>query len=196
MFLLIDVTTIESSKILLKADVREVQLWGQIHKAKGLKVDAPPALGTSFSKYDLLQLQYIYWNTFEARPSDDYATLVVEIRERMIHELEIDTTPVRELERLAPVAPSPPAQPPTGQNVGKGEGDKTTAVKPKVKKEGERPKEGSLTGAVWELCDELMATLGRMPERKEAIDYCVDPGGLHPATAGTQYSKWKKALTV
>lgn len=55
-----------------------------------------------------------------------------------------------------------------------------------------RPKAGSLTGAVWDLGDELKGKLGRFPTRQEMI---AEAGarGISEGTMSTQYSRWKKA---
>lgn len=47
------------------------------------------------------------------------------------------------------------------------------------------------TARVWEIADGYLAEKGAI-NRSEIIAAC-EAGGIHPATAATQYSKWKKA---
>lgn len=60
-----------------------------------------------------------------------------------------------------------------------------------------RPVSGTTTGLVWEFCDTVRATMPAAPIgdkalRTEIIAHCVREG-IHPATAATQYAKWKRA---
>ena len=49
-YMLIDVTTVETSKLLLVGTLRQVQLHGQILKADGRNVIAPPLEGRGLSR--------------------------------------------------------------------------------------------------------------------------------------------------
>ena len=52
-----------------------------------------------------------------------------------------------------------------------------------------RPSQGTKTGRVWEIADELLARDGKAP-REAVIRACMDEG-LNVNTASTQYSYWK-----
>jgi hypothetical protein len=76
--------------------------------------------------------------------------------------------------------------------------EKTEAAKPPKEKKHdtsfanpERPKAGTTTALVWELCDALKAKLGRTPTSKEALAD-ADREGIKAGTFSVQFSKWKK----
>jgi hypothetical protein len=54
-----------------------------------------------------------------------------------------------------------------------------------------RPQAGTATGRVWEIADDLLRRLGRMPRGREVVDAFVAEGG-NEGTAFTQFSHWKK----
>lgn len=75
---------------------------------------------------------------------------------------------------------------------------KVTVVKAKVKRTTDtsfanplRPKSGTTTGLVWEICDGLHKSLGRMPTSAEAVVAC-DKEEISKGTTSVQYGKWKK----
>lgn len=53
-----------------------------------------------------------------------------------------------------------------------------------------RPKPGTKTGFVWEVADNLSKEAGAPAPRKVVIATCVEEG-INPATASTQYGKWR-----
>lgn len=55
-----------------------------------------------------------------------------------------------------------------------------------------RPAEGTKTGRVWEIADELQARLGRLPRVSEVSSAYAAEGG-HPGTGQVQYYAWKNA---
>lgn len=55
-----------------------------------------------------------------------------------------------------------------------------------------RPAEGTKTGRVWEIADELEARLGRLPRVSEVSSAYAAEGG-HPGTGQVQYYAWKNA---
>lgn len=57
-----------------------------------------------------------------------------------------------------------------------------------------RPKEGTTTRRVWDICDEMKKDFNEIPKKYEVVDSCVKEG-INPSTASTQYSKWRNALT-
>lgn len=55
-----------------------------------------------------------------------------------------------------------------------------------------RPAEGTKTGRVWEIADELEARFGRLPRVSEVASAYAAEGG-HPGTGQVQYYAWKNA---
>ncbi len=56
-----------------------------------------------------------------------------------------------------------------------------------------RPKEGSTTGKVWDIADELFATIKDDKQlRKTVIERCTKEG-INSSTGSVQFSKWKSA---
>lgn len=54
-----------------------------------------------------------------------------------------------------------------------------------------RPKEGTTTGRVWEISDEISSTKGEPADRKTVIEKVVAEG-INASTGATQYGKWRK----
>lgn len=52
---------------------------------------------------------------------------------------------------------------------------------------------GSEKARIWQICDELYARTGRMPNGREVVDIYVAEGG-NEGTGFTQYSHWKKEV--
>jgi hypothetical protein len=59
-------------------------------------------------------------------------------------------------------------------------------------KHSARPGQGTITGRVWEIADELVAKTGSA-ERDAVVTACVTEG-INVNTANTQYSHWKKEI--
>lgn len=178
-YMLIDVSKKEDTKLLLTTDIRRVQQWGCYYKRQGRQVIGPHLSDSGFAKLDKEALQYLLWNTFEVHPPEEYEDAVA-TAVSLATSLEEDRTPLKVIEGMVKAA----------RPVIRGE-DCGPPKKTAPKKPG-RPKSGTLTGAVWDLCDEYTEKHGRMPTRKEAIDYCTENGGIHEATISTQFAKWKK----
>lgn len=53
-----------------------------------------------------------------------------------------------------------------------------------------RPADGTLTGRVWEIADELSKAAGE-PIGRAAVLAAYIEGGGNPATGATQYGRWK-----
>lgn len=69
--------------------------------------------------------------------------------------------------------------------------EKTAAVV-KVQQNGvTRPKDGTTTGRVWAIADEISAKKGEPADRKTVIEQVVAEG-LNASTGATQYGKWRK----
>lgn len=54
-----------------------------------------------------------------------------------------------------------------------------------------RPKAGTVTARVWEICSELSAIAGSPAERAKVIDVGISEG-INAATIATQHGKWRK----
>lgn len=83
-------------------------------------------------------------------------------------------------EATAPAATAPAATAPAAAPVPKDERNGVT-----------RPKAGTQTGMVWDICDELSKAANAPAERKPVVDRCT-AAGINPSTAATQYGKWRK----
>lgn len=54
-----------------------------------------------------------------------------------------------------------------------------------------RPKEGTVTGRVWKICDAIAEQAKAMPERKHVLSEAAKMQ-INEATARTQFARWKK----
>lgn len=54
-----------------------------------------------------------------------------------------------------------------------------------------RPKDGTATGRVWAIADELSNALGKPVPRKAVMEK-GQAEGINPATIATQYGKWRR----
>ena len=178
LYMVIDVTTVEGTKVLKIAGIREATLIGKIFQAQGLKVIAPPMEGRSFAKLEKLPLQYLYWSVCQETPPEDYAELVQKCLTKL-QTLPVDDTPLASLEKeVARLYP---------------DGTLAPAVQPKdPNAPPSRPREAGATGRVWEVADQMFAQVSGMPDRKMVIA-AGEAAGINSATASTQFSKWKKA---
>lgn len=194
-YMVINTTTLEGTMVLTVTDMKRAALWGRIYKAKGNEVIAPPLEGRGFSKLTLEQLQYLFWNLTQQAPSSDFGELVQKLVE-VVKTIKQDDTPLATLEaevkRLYPDDPLTPAAPKAEKK----------AREPRAPGEApERPKATSTTGLVWDLADQQFGILHPSGDASTAdwkiiragvMDAC-ETEGINPATAATQYSKWKAA---
>lgn len=187
LYMVIDITTPETTQILKIVPMRQAILWGHIFKAEGKKVTAREVAGKSFAVLDKLSLQYLYWDLVQAAPPEDYGTLVQNCLAK-IREIPQDESSVEklmwEINRL-------------GINL-----EDPTSSAPKEPKEKDpnappaRPKATTTTGLVWQLADEAFEKAGnQMPNRADVIAAC-EAEGINSSTAATQYAKWKKAKGI
>lgn len=74
-------TSPESAKIMFVAEREKSVKLGRLYMLMhpGSKVTARIIEGRSFSKYEQLFLQYLFWNTFQSRPVEDYSELIKNI---------------------------------------------------------------------------------------------------------------------
>lgn len=201
-YMLIDVTTMETAKLLLVGTLRQVQLHGQILKADGRNVIAPPLEGRGLSRLKMEELQYMLWNTWGLSPVNakgepkGFGDLLTECL-HAARQVIPDGTSIELLEaEVAKLAP-----PPDGKT---NEVDTGVESKPAKKatprtpqKPGEAPAATSTTGKVWIIADRVLAahpavtaTTDWKPLRDAIIAAC-ESEGINKATAATQYSKYK-----
>lgn len=184
MYMLIDTTKTEDCQVLLVGAMHRIQLWGRLYKSQGKSVLAPPLEGRGFSKLEKLQLQYLFWNHCKRTPPEDYGTLVQECLTQLRF-IKPDTHPIDDLERqVAALEPEPGEAAPKKERAPK---DPNAPIAP--------PKKTSTTGLVWVIADELSEKLGRMANRQEVLAACTEEG-INPATASTQFSKWKGSKNI
>jgi len=207
MYMLIDVTDADAEhptiRITKKAPLTEIILWGRLAKADNRDVVGPPIEGRSFAKFDHKQLSYLLWNTFGESPANlDYPELLLRCKELALA-LPPDDTPRLDLESLVLSTCDVIYDRGTGRiktnHETKEEVGQPAARKARQTSSGpaKRPKAGTTTGAVWDICDELAAKHGREPTRQEVMAQC-EYDGINKATGSTQFGKWrgaKKALT-
>lgn len=195
LYVLIDVTSLAQTKILTVAPLKEIECLGKIEQATGKQVIAPPLEGRGFSKMDAEQLQYLFWNTTQAPPPEDYAELVKQMLE-VAEKCPVNDTPLLSLEKEVKRL-----YPDEGKKTSEAKQPGTVSKQPGTP--SERPKGTSTTGRVWELGDGVLN--GYLPTsevewkdvRGKLMAAC-EAEGINKATAATQYSKWKgsKLTTV
>lgn len=185
LYMLIDTTVVEQTKVVLIGDMKHVQAHGHILMNEGKTVIGPVVAGRSFAKLSKMQLQYLYWNTCGHQPPEDYGQLVQECLAE-INKIEPTKDNLASLQliidnkvpqHLDTKAPAPVVRPPT----------RTT------------------TGIIWTICDEVLEDLnmGNPPKdaqgwkeiRTEAVNRC-EAEGFNSSTISVQYSKWKASKTV
>jgi hypothetical protein len=182
-YLVLDITIPEQTKLLKVAGLRASEQWGLIYKAEGRKIYAPPLEGRSFSKLDKLTLQYLYWNTFQKTPPEEYDQLIQAIAFEMAM-LPSDDTELTELEaqvtQLYPdgYSGNSPAKPPK---------------EIRQKTISDRPAGTTTTGLVWVIADQVWEKHGKVIDkelRTLIIEACTKEE-INPSTAATQFAKWK-----
>lgn len=188
-YMLIDVTTVEGTCLRMIGSGLQVELMGKLLKAQGVKVIAPPLEGRGFTKFDLLQLQYLYWNSCNKPPVSDYGNLVIACLTAFeaipVSEVSVETLKA-EVAKLSP--------PEDETNKTEAKPVKKAAV---PRKPGETPAATSTTGKVWVIADRVLASHPSITEdtdwkpiRNSVIAAC-ESEGINKATAATQYSKFK-----
>lgn len=190
-YMLIDVTTVEGTYLRLIGSGLQVELMGQLLKAQGAKVIAPPLEGRGFAKFDLLQLQYLYWNSCNKPPTSDYGELVIACM------TAFEAMPVSDVSVEALKVEVAKLVPPEDELDKLGAEAKPVKRAPVPRKPGETPAATSTTGKVWIIADRVLAahpaitaTTDWKPIRDAIIAAC-ESEGINKATAATQYSKFK-----
>lgn len=186
LYMTIDITHVKETKLRFVADLGRTGLLGRIYMAEhpGRKVITPPLERRGLAKLDLLALQYLVWNTFNETPRESYVEVSQQAFDLIKSKFEITETEIKLLESQWAGFESQiedPSKPPKIPKVPKSD-DGTPDI----------PKPTSTCGIVWALGDEMYAANGnQIPDRKSFIERC-EKEGIHPATASTQYAKWKK----
>ncbi len=148
------------------------------------------------SVYTAYELRLLYQNTVgePVNESIQYSVLLEGIQKLGL-DLIIDETPLSTLGNKAKRG-SKETKAAVKETKKQAEGNPAKPEKtkePSTGKAAKRPKEGSMTGKVWDIADALHAEHGTIPDRKAVVLAC-EAGGMNPSTASTQYGKWKKHL--
>ncbi len=198
-YMLIDTTNgPHGFRIIKVATIREIQLHGRLEKAQGRSVVGPAIAGRSFAAFTLEELQYLFWNTFKATPSDDYSVLIQECLARA-QALESDPTDLKELEYSCSKLEVPEGETLDGETkpAKKSRAPKEPKTPKTPKDPSGRPASTSTTGLVWALADECHAKVaGGMIDWKvlgKTIKDRCEKEGINKGTVGVQFGKWKKA---
>lgn len=199
LYMVVRVTTNEDSKILYVADLEQATLLGQLYMLEhpGQKCIAPPLEGRGFSKIEMLQLQYVFWNTFEKTPASEYAQLVQDCiaEAKKLVQPEISTAslmaqvaayggPISASTNTVPKAPKQPKV--------KAEKVAKEPSQPKEPRQpGDRPKSGSTTGMVWDILDKNFETIQDLKELRTVSLAEFINEGQSSSTFSVQFGKWK-----
>lgn len=192
-YMLLDVTG-GGCQLLLVAASKEVQLHSRLLVADNpkRKLTAPPVEGRGFAKLTVLQLGGLI-QSLGAKPFGSFGELCQQAF-KLVDVLPVDERSVASLEHAVTKRGLP--EPVVGWAA-----DPSLAPAPAVKAKKERsteftdpvkPKTGTTTGMIWELCDALHAKLKRVPTSKEAWPVC-EAEGVKQGTFSVQFGKWKKA---
>lgn len=174
--------------------LEQCQYWADILLPKSDYLITGADSNRAFSVYSPYELRVLYYNTTgEAVPeSIDYSKLISGVR-HLAENLLLDETTIEQLREQLGHERKAPKLPPKEKNdkpapLERGAGG-TTA-------KGKRPKEGSTTGKVWNIADEMVRGGAVISKelRAEVIKACEDIG-INSSTASTQYGKWKKFVT-
>lgn len=167
-YMLIETSPAEARLLLMAPSMQAAQLHGQLAKARGVTVIAPPVEIRGFAQLTELALQSFYRNLCHAEPPEARDELVAGCLAKLCDYPE-DTTSLAELEealaRIKADAPEP-------------------ASHHKSRQKGE-----STTARIWALAEGLTANK-ILAERQAVIQACLAEG-INPATASTQFGKWK-----
>lgn len=146
--------------------------------------------GRSLSVFTENELRHLYANTAQSEAGQrwDYGELITRVLD-LIKQQGVDDTSVPELvsklgHEIKPIDPKPAPEKAGRKPTNLLSGGGAVATKPKA---------GTATGRVWEIADTLYKEVGDVPNRNAVIELCIAEG-INPATASTQYGKWKKAL--
>lgn len=155
-----------------------------------------------FSTFGALELLLLYKNcTGQTGDLYNYAGMLQKCYDLALA-LPTDPRTVQQLENVAaqlPIIPPPPVIPKPPilvkyDSVGNGANPFVEAPKAPTPKNPSKPSAKGSTGRVWEVADRVYAEMGggliTKEMRTKIIAEC-EAAGIHPATAATQFSKWK-----
>lgn len=125
-----------------------------------------------------------YLTSHKEAPSNQCGKLTFDLF-KLVKEIPKDNTTLEDLEKKLghslPVVTTKPAPEP--------EGRRRVEASSKIS----RPGKGTATGKVWDIADSLVID-GELPEKLAVVSKCVEQG-IHPSTAGVQFSKWKRYIS-
>ena len=192
LYMVIDVTTTESTCIRFVTNNERAVLLGQtyMNDHPGRKCIAPIIEARSFSKLDKLALQYLFWNTFNKAPNEDYGQLLQDCLTNTL-QFPIDYSEIGSLQALkdlsianSPVLPDGNIKP------------------PKIKKEKTEnliPKVTSTCGFVWDICAKVKKDSNLKIDDKAlrglVMEAC-EKEGINKSTAAVQWSKWRASVQL
>lgn len=192
-YMLLDVTG-GGCQLVLVAASKEVQLHSRLLVADSpkRKLIAPPLEGRGFAKLTVLQLGSLI-QSLGASPFGSFGELCQQAF-KLVAAHPVDERSIASLEHAIEKRGLP--EPVIGWAA-----DPTLAPAPaKVKKEHStefsdpvKPKTGTTTGLIWEVCDGLMKKLKRTPTSKEAWAAC-EAEGVKQGTFSVQFGKWKRSM--
>mgnify|MGYP000744731774 CR=1 FL=1 len=173
----------------------QANLWADICAPQSATRISPLA-GSTFAAYtenELIRLARSVGSELQLSP---YANMIQSLV-LVAKGIAMDETPIEELRAtwnaMYPKdfeAPAPTHQPRVASTPRAPRPESTSVV--------ERPKAGSTTGRVWEICDKIDAANPGWTDKKDfrvsVMKACV-AAGINEATAATQYSKWAKHQT-
>ena len=160
-------------------------LWAKAEEAASPEniLIGPLQSGSTWSKFTDMELKLLYRNTTGHEiQSFNYNTLLQACRS--LTEC-LEPLPMPEGLVKQPKAKAKPAAAPKSQE-----------TKPKPQSGGvKRPKEGTATGRVWDLADELAAANEGISDKelKQLVAKQCAEEGINPATAQVQFGKWKSS---
>lgn len=191
-YMLLDVTG-GGCQLVLVAATKEVQMHARLLVADNprRKLIAPPVEGRGFAKLTVVQLGELI-KSLGASPFGEFEELCQQALKLMLA-APVDQCSIASLEHAIEKRGLP--EPVIGWA-----NDPTLAPAPvKAKKERSteftdpvRPKSGTTTGMIWDLCDALQKKLKQVPTSKEAWSVC-EAEGVKQGTFSVQFGKWKKA---
>ena len=192
-YMLLDVTG-GGCQLVLVAASKEVQLHARLLVADSpkRKLIAPPLEGRGFAKLTILQLGELIQSQGD-KPFGSFGDLCQQAF-KLVDQHPVDERSIASLEHAVEKRGLP--DPVVGWAT-----DPTLApaasTKPKKERSTEftdpvKPKTGTTTGLIWELCDALKKKLKRVPTSKEAWAVC-EAEGVKQGTFSVQFGKWKKA---
>lgn len=204
LYMVIRTTNNEHAQILYVAEMEIATLLGQLYRAEhpDQKCIAPPLEGRGFAKIDLAMLQYVYWNTFQSTPPEDYTELIKQCVERA-SKIEVTHANPESLRAELALFGTEIVVNKKGE-ITKEIKEKKVPKPPKAAKaprqprsesdiKTDRPRAGTTTGLVWDIIDKHFANVKDVKVlRNVALEECKNEG-LNPSTFSVQFGKWRAA---